>query len=60
MITLKISIVIAQDYYSLRILVWWKTKDVYKNFSKHKDMFDFSNHLAKSKYYDDLNKLVFG
>ena len=33
-----------------------KTEDVYENFSSYKEMFDFS----KSKYYDDLNKLVIG
>ena len=30
-----------------------KTEDVYEDFSKDKDMFDFSNYTAKSKYYDD-------
>ena len=35
-----------------------KTKDVYEDFSKDKEMFDFSNYSAKSKYYDDSNKLV--
>ena len=33
-----------------------KTEDVYEDFSKDKEMFDFSNYLAKSKYYDDSNK----
>ena len=37
-----------------------KTKDVYEGFSKDKKMFDFSNYSAKSKYYDNSNKLVFG
>ena len=37
-----------------------KTKDVYKDFSKDKEMFDFRNYLSKSKYYDDSNKLVVG
>ena len=35
-----------------------KTEDVYEDFSKDKDMFDFSDYSAKSKYYDDSNKLV--
>ena len=35
-----------------------KTKDVYEDFSKDKEMFDFSNYAAKSKYYNDSNKLV--
>ena len=36
-----------------------KTVDVYEDFSKDKEMFDFSNYSTKSKYYDDSNKLVF-
>ena len=35
-------------------------EDVYEDFSKHKEMFDFSNYSTGSKYYDDSNKLVFG
>ena len=35
-----------------------KTEDVYEDFSKDKEMFDFNNYSAKSKYYDDSNKLV--
>ena len=35
-----------------------KTENVYKDFCKDKAMFGFSNYSAKSKYYDDLNKLV--
>ena len=37
-----------------------KTKDVYKDFSNDKKMFDFSNYSTKSKYYDNSNKLVVG
>ena len=37
-----------------------KTKDFYEDFSNNKEMFDFSNYSTKSKYYDDLNKLVIG
>ena len=36
-----------------------KTKDVYEDFSKDTEMFDFSNYSTKSKYYDS-NKLVVG
>ena len=36
-----------------------KTEDVFEDFSKDKEIFDFSNYSAKSKYYDDSNKLVF-
>ena len=35
-----------------------KTEDVYEHFSKDKKFFDFSNYSAKSKFHDDLNKLV--
>ena len=35
-----------------------KIKDVYQYFSKVKDMFDLSNYSAKSKYYEDSNRLV--
>ena len=37
-----------------------KTEDVYEDFSNDKEMFDFSNYLTKSKYCDNLNKLVVG
>ena len=37
-----------------------KNEDVYEDFSKDKEMFDFSNYSTKSKYYDDSNKLVVG
>ena len=37
-----------------------KTEDVYKDFSKDKEMFDFSNYSIKSKYYNYSNKLVVG
>ena len=30
-----------------------QTENVYGDFSKNKEMFDFSNYSAKSKYYDD-------
>ena len=37
-----------------------QTEDVYEYFSNDKKMFDFSNYLSKSKYCDNLNKLVVG
>ena len=37
-----------------------KSEDVYEDFSKDKEMFDFSNYSAKSKYYDDSSKLIVG
>ena len=52
---------IKNKYYNLRLLFTdneslidkTKTKDVYEDFSKVKEMFDFSNYSAKTKYYDD-------
>ena len=37
-----------------------KTKDVYEDVSKDKEMFDFSNYSPKSKYFTDSSKLVAG
>ena len=37
-----------------------ETVDVYEDFSINKEMFVFSNHLTKSKYCDNSNKLVIG
>ena len=37
-----------------------KTEDVYEDFSKDKEMLDFSNYSATSKCYDGSNKLVVG
>ena len=34
-----------------------KTEDVYKDFRKNKEMFDFSNYWTKSKYYDNSKEL---
>ena len=36
------------------------TEDVYGDFSKNKEMFDFSIYSANSKYFNDSNKLVVG
>ena len=38
----------------------FKTEDVYWVFSSDKEMFDFSDYLTKSKYYDNSSKLVIG
>ena len=35
-----------------------KTEDIYEDFSINKEMFDFSNYLVKSKYYDNSKKLL--
>ena len=37
-----------------------KTEDVYEDYSNGKEMFDFSNYSTKSKYYNNLNKVVVG
>ena len=37
-----------------------KTEAVYEDFCSSKEMFEFSNYSTKSKYYNDLNKLVIG
>ena len=37
-----------------------KTENIFEDFSKDKKIFDFSNYSAKSKFYDDSNKLVVG
>ena len=37
-----------------------KTEDVYEDFRRNKEMFDFSNYSTKSKQHDDSNKLVIG
>ena len=37
-----------------------KTEDVYEDFSCNNEMFDFSNYLTMSKYYDDSNNLIIG
>ena len=36
------------------------TEGVYQDFSKDKEMFDFSNYSDRSKCYANVNKLVFG
>ena len=33
-----------------------KMEDAYEDFSKDKEMFDFSNYSPGSKYFDDSNK----
>ena len=35
-------------------------EDVYEDFSMEKEIFEFSNYSAKSKYYHDSNKLFAG
>ena len=37
-----------------------KSKNVYEEFFKWKDLFDFSNYSKDSKFYDDANKKVTG
>ena len=35
-----------------------KNEDIYEDFRRDKEMFDFSNYSTKLKHYDDSNKLV--
>ena len=37
-----------------------KSENVYKEFYKWKDLFDFSNYYKDSRFYDDTNKKVIG
>ena len=37
-----------------------KSEDVYEEFFKHKDLFDFSNYPKDSKFFDETNKKVIG
>ena len=37
-----------------------KSENVYKNFFKWKELFDFSNYSKNSTFYDDTNKKVIG
>ena len=43
-----------------RLVYKIETENVYDNFSKNKERFDFSNYSAKSKYDDESNALVVG
>ena len=56
--------VITRDYYSLTLIfcVIYKIKTEYafEDFSKDKEMFDFSNYSANLKYYDDSIILAVG
>ena len=37
-----------------------KSKDVYEEFYKWKDLFDFSNYSKDSKFFNETNKKVIG
>ena len=37
-----------------------KTEDIYEDFSKNKEILDFSNYSTWLKYFDDLTKFVVG
>ena len=49
-----------KNKYDISLIYEIKIEDVYEDFSNDKEMFDFSNYSTKSKYYDNLNKLVVG
>ena len=56
------KMVTTQGYYSYTDSLMYeiKTEDVHEDFSKDKEMFDFSKYSPNSKYHDDPNKLVIG
>ena len=62
MIISKTNIATNRDIFSdIDILEYEiETENVYDNFDKNKEMFDFSNYSAQSKHYNDLNALVVG
>ena len=37
-----------------------KTEDVYEDFYQNKNLFDFSDYLSNSKFFDSINKKVIG
>ena len=37
-----------------------RTEDLYKVFRNNREIFDFSNYLTKSKYYDNSKKIMVG
>ena len=37
-----------------------KTEDIYEDFYFNKDLFDFSDYPLNSKFFDPVNKNVFG
>ena len=37
-----------------------KTEDIYEDFSKDKEMLDFSSYSTQLEYFDDPNKFVVG
>ena len=37
-----------------------KSKDIYEEFFKWKDLFDFKNYLKDSKFFNETNKKVIG
>ena len=37
-----------------------ETEDVYEDFHKNKDLFDFSDYPQDSKFFDSVNEQVFG
>ena len=50
--------ILFTDTYSLTYEI--KSKNVYEEFYKWKDLFDFSNYSKDSKFFDETNKKVIG
>ena len=56
--TTLLKIILMLNCYLLNYEI--KSEDVYKEFYKWKDLFDFSNYSKDSIFYDDTNKKVIG
>ena len=62
-VTLKINVVKKSRLLLTEICILMyeiKIEDVYEEFSKNKEMFDFCSYSDQSKYYDDASKLALG
>ena len=63
MITSKRNMTTNLDHYSCinySLMYEIETENVSDNFNENKELFDFTNYSAGSKYYDDSNTLVAG
>ena len=52
MITLKINMVTTQDLFTGTYSLMHEMEDVYEDYSKNKEMLDFSNYSAESNCHD--------
>ena len=47
-------------HWKFDLIIKLKIESAYEDFSKDKEIFDFSKYSTKSRFYDDSNKIVFG